>query len=303
VFGDSSVLLRVAQACGLDATSRIVGPEEWSERRARGEITFDVGTVVDCRAMDSVQLEPGLVQAACGRAAYAYVKGCAQGVIEGHVAAMATAPISKKALQLAGIDYPGHTEMLADLTGATRVCMMLASEDLIVSLVTIHMAFARVPGQLSADRILEVIELTVEAMHRLGKPWPRIAVCGLNPHAGEHGLFGREEEQAIRPAIEQACSRGLAVQGPLPPDTAFLPEKRATVDAYIVMYHDQGLIPFKMLAFDTGVNITLGLPIVRTSVDHGTAFDIAWQGTASPNSMIQAVLWAVDMSRESDDGK
>ena len=213
--------------------------------------------------------------------------------MKGWTAAVVTAPIHKESLRLAGIPYPGHTEILAELTGTDRFCMMLASDEITVSLVTTHTAYGDVTAQISKDRIREVIDLTVAALKRLGKPRPRITVCALNPHAGEHGLFGDEEKRIVEPAVRAARKTGLRVTGPLPPDTAFLPARRKGTDAYVVMYHDQGLIPFKMLAFDKGVNITLGLPIVRTSVDHGTAFDIAWKGKASPNSLMQAVLWAV----------
>jgi 4-hydroxythreonine-4-phosphate dehydrogenase len=174
--------------------------------------------------------------------------------------------------------------------------MMLASDALTVSLVTTHTALAAVPRLLTPERIVDVIRLTADAMRRLGRRSPRIVVCGLNPHGGEGGLFGREEITAIRPAVQRARRSGLNVEGPLPPDTAFLRERRRATDAYVAMYHDQGLIPFKMLAFDRGVNVTLGLPIVRTSPDHGTAFDIAWKGKASPNSMIQSVLLALRLA-------
>ena len=165
-----------------------------------------------------------------------------------------------------------------------------------VSLVTIHVPYAAVPKLITQKRIADVIELTCDAMKRLGRKKPHIVVCGLNPHSGENGLFGKEEQNIIAPVVQKARAKGLNIEGPLPADTAFLPEKRKKADAYVVMYHDQGLIPFKMLAFDRGVNITLGLPIVRTSVDHGTAFDIAWKSEASPESLIQSILWAVRLS-------
>jgi 4-hydroxythreonine-4-phosphate dehydrogenase len=173
---------------------------------------------------------------------------------------------------------------------------MMASSELIVSLATIHVALERVKGLLTRRGILEVILLTADALRRLGRRVPSIAVCGLNPHAGEHGIFGDEERRIIAPAIAEARAKGLRVEGPLPPDTAFLPPKRRAVDAYVAMYHDQGLIPFKLLAFERGVNITLGLPIVRTSVDHGTAFDIAWQGKASAASLIESIRWAARLA-------
>jgi 4-hydroxythreonine-4-phosphate dehydrogenase len=187
---------------------------------------------------------------------------------------------------------------LADRTKTDRYCMMLTSEEVTCSLVTVHVGLCDVPRLLSVERIVEVIELTDAAMRAArGRP-ARLTVCGLNPHAGEHGLFGNgEEERLIGPAIAIAQQRGIDVDGPLPPDTAFLPAKRHVTDAYVCMYHDQGLIPLKALAFDSAINVTLGLPFVRTSVDHGTALDIAWQGKASLTSMLHAVEWAARLAR------
>jgi 4-phospho-D-threonate 3-dehydrogenase / 4-phospho-D-erythronate 3-dehydrogenase len=252
--------------------------------------------VVACTDLAPAAFEPGAVSAACGRAAAACITAAVRAAMEREVRAVVTAPISKEALGLAGVPYPGHTEMLADLTGAWRYAMLLASDRIIVSLATIHMAYAHVPAALSVEGLLDVMALTRDALRRLGRAAPRLAVCGLNPHGGEAGRFGREEIEIIAPAIAAGRARGWALEGPLPPDTAFIPQRLAAVDAVIVMYHDQGLIPFKMLAFDTGVNITLGLPIVRTSPDHGTAFDLAWTGEASAESMVQALLWAVRLS-------
>jgi 4-phospho-D-threonate 3-dehydrogenase / 4-phospho-D-erythronate 3-dehydrogenase len=175
--------------------------------------------------------------------------------------------------------------------------MMLRSEVLTVSMVTTHIGYAEVPGKLSVERVRDVIELTAEALQwMLGRP-PRIGVCGLNPHAGEHGLFGhQEEERFIEPAVKQAREQGIEVHGPIPPDAAFTPGNQKRFDALVTLYHDQGHIPFKMVAFDIGVNITLGLPIVRTSVDHGTAFDIAWKGVADPRSLYSAFRVAADLA-------
>ena len=215
----------------------------------------------------------------------------------GQVAAVATAPINKEALHEAGLPYPGHTEIFAAKTGAERVCMMLTSEPLTVSFVTTHIGYRDVVAQLSRQRILDVIEMTEEAMSGLCGRSAKIVVCGLNPHAGEHGLFGDgEEEKLIAPAVAAAQEKGIDCLGPLPPDTAFLPARRSETDAFVCMYHDQGLIPLKALAFDSAVNVTLGLPIVRTSVDHGTALDIAWQGQADCSSMIAAVKLAAKIA-------
>ena len=217
----------------------------------------------------------------CGKAAYTYITSAIDEALAGRVDAIATGPINKEAINAAGIPFPGHTEILADRTRSERACMMLTSDAITCALVTVHVGYRDVPGLLTRERIDNTIDLTARAMRRLRGREPRLLVCGLNPHAGEHGLFGDgEEERLIAPAVTDARARGLDVTGPLPPDTAFLPKYRARTDAYICMYHDQGLIPLKALAFEEAVNVTLGLPIVRTSVDHGTAFDIAWRGEA-----------------------
>lgn len=292
VFGDAGVLNRVASSCGLSVAAGVLSLTEW----ASGTSVDEPG-IVDCEAIASDAVRPGTVDAKHGRAAYTYVEAAIGSAIAQRVAAVVTAPIHKEALHLSGVPYPGHTEIFAALSGAERVCMMLASEEITVSFVTTHVGLADVSGQLSVGRVLDVIELTRGAMVRVVGRAPRIAVCGLNPHAGEHGLFGNgEEEQFIEPAIAAAHAKGIDVFGPLPPDAAFLPGVRSRVDAFVAMYHDQGHIPFKMLAFDTGVNVTLGLPIIRTSVDHGTAFDIAWTGRASPNSLYQAIQWATRLA-------
>ena len=234
------------------------------------------------------RLTPGVVSADTGRASFGYIQAAIDAALAGEVAAVSTAPINKEAIHSAGINYPGHTEMFAARTNAVRSCMMQFSPELTCTFVTVHVGYAEVPALLSVARILEVIELTrlPVAMRSLHGHEPRLVVCGLNPHAGEHGLFGeREEERIIIPAIEAARAQGMTIEGPLPPDTAFLPWKRKATDAFVCMYHDQGHIPVKALAFDSAVNTTLGLPITRTSVDHGTACDIAWQGKARPDSL------------------
>ena len=244
-------------------------------------------------------VEPGKVSAECGRAAYESVTFAIDEALAGRVDAIATGPLHKEALNAAGVPFPGHTEILADRTGTERVCMMLTSDAITCSLATVHVGYRDVADLLTRDLVRETIEFTAAAMQRLRGRAPRLLVCGLNPHAGEHGLFGyHEEERAIVPAIEDARARGIDVRGPLPPDTAFLPKFRKEADAYVCMYHDQGLIPLKALAFEEAVNVTLGLPIVRTSVDHGTAFDIAWQGVADVSSFVKAVELAARLARK-----
>ncbi len=289
IVGDSEVLLRVARSCDLSVPERIVTLGEWNSRLVEGNTPM----ILDCQTIDAGLVRPGEIQASCGRAAFEYIQVAIEKTVAGKFAALVTGPIHKQALTMARIPFLGHTEMLASLTGADRVCMMLTSDVLTVSMVTSHTGFADVPGRLTPELILNAISLTSDFLQTLGNDVPRIGVCGLNPHSGEGGVLGQGEEEAfIEPAIARARAEGMSVTGPLPPDTAFVPELMSRFDAIVCMYHDQGHIPFKMLAFDRGVNITLGLPIVRTSVDHGTAFDIAWTGRASSRSMIEAVLWA-----------
>ncbi len=289
VFGRVALLRRVAAVCHLPFMAAVLPADQMF---TSGLPPGGGPIVVDVEGLDAEAIWPGQVQAACGTAAFQYVETAVRAVRGGHVSAVATAPLNKEALQLAGIPYPGHTEMLAALTNTTRYCMMMASEPINVCLVTTHIALSAVSGQLTPDGILDVIRLAGEALRRSGTAAPRLTVCGLNPHAGEHGLFGDEEARVIMPAVETARAQGMQIRGPIPPDTAFVPAMRSRTDVYIVMYHDQGLIPFKMLAFETGVNVTLGLPLVRTSADHGTAFDIAWKGVASAASLTEAVRLA-----------
>jgi 4-hydroxythreonine-4-phosphate dehydrogenase len=214
----------------------------------------------------------------------------------GTVHAIATAPVNKEAFRLAGLPWAGHTDLLAHLTGAPHVAMMFHSEALRVVLATVHIALADVPRLLTRESLEQTIALTARELPRFGLAAPRIAVAGLNPHAGEHGLFGCEEQQTITPAIDACRARGIDVSGPYPGDTIFVRARRGEFDVVIACYHDQGLIPVKLVAFGQAVNVTLGLPIVRTSVDHGTAFDIAGKGVADPESMIAAVLLAARLA-------
>ena len=259
-------------------------------------IVADRPLIIDCAAADVDLVRPGEVAAACGRAGYIYIEQSIQAAMAGRIHGVVTAPIHKEALRLAGVPHPGHTEIFTALTGARRSCMMLRSPVLTVSMVTTHIGYAEVPARLNSGRIKDVIELTHEALLRILGRQPRLAICGLNPHAGEHGLFGhREEERLILPAVSDCRKQNIQIEGPLPPDTAFTSAQRDRFDGIVTLYHDQGHIPFKMLAFDTGVNVTLGLPIVRTSVDHGTAFDIAWKGQANPQSLFEAVAVAAEL--------
>ena len=239
---------------------------------------------------------PGVLSAAAGRAAYDTIVRAVDDARQGVVHAMATAPVNKEAFRLAGLPWKGHTDLLAHLTGAREVAMLFYSEALRVVLATVHIPLAKVPAALTRESLEATIALTARELPRFGLAAPRIGVAGLNPHAGEHGLFGHEEETAIAPAIDAARRRGIDVSGPFPSDTVFVRARRGEFDVVIACYHDQGLIPMKLVAFGQAVNVTLGLPIVRTSVDHGTAFDIAGRGVADPESMIAAVLLAARLA-------
>jgi len=239
----------------------------------------------------------GQLSAEAGRAAHDAIVRAVDDAKDGTVAAIATAPINKEAFRLAGLPWAGHTDLLAHLTGARDVAMMFHSDELRVVLATIHVPLADVPRLLTTSLMERTIALTARELPRFDKVAPRIAVAGLNPHASEHGLFGREEAEAITPAIETCRKHGVDVSGPFPADTVFVRARRGEFDVVIACYHDQGLIPVKLVAFCKAVNVTLGLPIIRTSVDHGTAFDIAGKGVADPESMIAAVLLAARLAR------
>jgi 4-hydroxythreonine-4-phosphate dehydrogenase len=242
---------------------------------------------------------PGTLNVANADAVTEAIELAVRACLQGDAAALVTAPINKAVLNEAGFPHPGHTEFLAALTGARRAVMMLASEKLRVVPLTIHLPVAEVPAAISKQAVFETAEIIVTALRRdFGILNPRLAVAGLNPHAGEDGMLGAEEEKIIAPAIAALQARGFAVTGPLSADTLFHEEARRTYDAALCMYHDQALIPIKTLSFWDGVNVTLGLPIVRTSPDHGTALDIAGTGKADPRSMIAAVKLAADMADE-----
>jgi 4-hydroxythreonine-4-phosphate dehydrogenase len=245
----------------------------------------------------------GCVSAEAGRSAYNAILRAVGDAQAGRLEAIATAPINKEAFAAAGVPWKGHTELLAFLTGSPRFAMMFYAEALRVILATVHIPLAAVPAALSRQRLEEVIALAGEELPRFGYPRPRIALAGLNPHAGEHGVIGSEEDAVLRPAVDASRARGIDVAGPFPADTIFLRAMRGEFDAVVACYHDQGLIPVKMAAFGRAVNVTLGLPIVRTSVDHGTAFDIAGRGVADPSSLIEAVRLAARLAGGAGDAR
>jgi len=293
LFGDADVLKRVARAAKIpEAKTPFISISE-----LKNFSSVVAPLIVDCGAIDAAKVKLGKVSAACGRAGYLYIENAIHAALAGKIAGVVTAPIHKESLNLSGVKFPGHTEIFTALTGAKRSCMMLHSDKITVSMVTTHIGYHEVPKKLSVERVLNVIELTAQAMKQILRREPRIGVCGLNPHAGEHGLFGqREEEKFVAPAVKLARKKKINATGPLVPDAAFTTNVRKKFDAIVTLYHDQGHIPFKMLAFDTGVNTTLGLPIIRTSVDHGTAFDIAWQGKADATSLFSAIKVAAEMA-------
>ena len=275
-----------------------IGPEI-AARAARDARVTDVCEPVVYAPPEDGRFPPGVLSAEAGRAAYDAIVRAVEDARNGTIAAIATAPINKEAFRRAGLPWNGHTDLLAHLTGARDVAMMFYSDTLRVVLATIHIPLAEVPRTLTAPLMERTIALTARELARFDKVDPRIGVAGLNPHAGEHGLFGHEEADAIAPAIDACRKRGIDVSGPFPADTVFVRAQRGEFDVVVACYHDQGLIPVKLVAFGKAVNVTLGLPIIRTSVDHGTAFDIAGQGVADPESMIAAVLLAARLARAS----
>jgi 4-hydroxythreonine-4-phosphate dehydrogenase len=249
-----------------------------------------------------VAFTPGQISSEAGRAAYHAIVRAVDDAMAGRVDAVATAPINKEAFALAGLPWRGHTELLAALTGAASVAMMFYAEALRVVLATIHIPLADVPRMLTRETLERILRLSARELPRFGYPAPRIALTGLNPHAGEGGLLGGEETATLAPAVAACRADGLDVQGPFPADTVFVRAARGEFDAVVACYHDQGLIPVKLLAFGKAVNVTLGLPIIRTSVDHGTAFDIAGRGIADHGSLVEAVRLAARLARGREAG-
>ncbi len=264
---------------------------------AEGRYTLGTVDVLDLADKHPGPFLLGVAAKGNGAAAVAYVERAIALALTAEVDAIATAPLNKEAMRAAGFPYDGHTELLAVKTDTKVYTMMLASGDFRVFHVSTHVSLRGAIERAKKARVLQVIELAYHEIQRMGVEEPRLAVAGLNPHAGEHGLFGDEEIHEIGPAVEEAQARGWSVSGPLSPDTVFARAKRGDFDGVVAMYHDQGHIPFKMTEFELGVNVTVGLPIIRTSVDHGTAYDIAGKGVADPKNMVQAIVLAADMAR------
>lgn len=290
VLGDEGILKRAIRLLSLPLSVRgIDSPEDFQ---------FSEGTInVISLSHLPEDLPFGQLDRQAGQAAYDYIRAGIDLALQERIRAVVTAPINKEALRLADIHYPGHTEILADFSGTRDFAMMLMNDDLRVILVTIHVSLREAIEQLTIERELGTIRLAQRAMTQLGIARPRIAVAGLNPHAGEHGLFGSEDEEIVKPAIQRAQAEGIEASGPWPGDTVFMHARQGRFDVVVAQYHDQGLIPVKYLGVDEGVNVTVGLPFVRTSVDHGTAFDIAGTGKASHDSLRVAVEQAAMLSR------
>ena len=272
-----------------------IGPEIVAKAAADARV-LDVCEPVVYAPPAALTVAAGRSSADGGRAAYDLIVRAVRDAERGEVDAIATAPVSKEAFALAGLPWKGHTDLLAHLTGSDFVAMMFESPALRVILATVHIPLRQVPDALTQDRLQRTIRLAARELPRFGVPQPRLAVAALNPHAGENGLMGREDDEVVGPAIARCREEGVQVAGPFPADTVFVRANRGEFDAVIACYHDQGLIPVKLLAFGKAVNVTLGLPIIRTSVDHGTAFDIAGRGIADPGSMIEAVKLAAKLA-------
>jgi 4-hydroxythreonine-4-phosphate dehydrogenase len=293
VIGDAGVLRRTVSAQSIALDVQVISQPEHA-RCAHGTVE-----VLQPHEPLPVDLPVGRVDPRCGRAAFESISRAIDLARAGRVRAITTAPINKEAMRLAGIHYPGHTEILADLGGAAgETAMMLANDELRVVLVTVHLALRQAIDAITVERELATIRLAHGAAKRLGIEAPRVAVAGLNPHAGENGLFGREDLDTIGPAIALAKSENIDASGPWPGDTVFMRARTGEFDVVVAQYHDQGLIPVKYLGVDRGVNITLGLPFIRTSVDHGTAFDIAGRGIADPASLREALQQAAMLTAD-----
>jgi 4-hydroxythreonine-4-phosphate dehydrogenase len=299
--GEFALVVIGTASCMADAARRLDMPVT---------ISADTGGWPHVRVIEAATtdapIEPGKLSAEAGRLAFAAIERAIQLALAGDIDAIVTAPINKEALNKAGYAYAGHTESLAELTGSSGSCMLLAHGDLKVTHVSTHVALADAPKRVTPERLRRVFTLTHDALLDLGIARPRIGVCALNPHAGEGGLFGREDQDIVAPVIEEFRAKGIAIDGPIPGDTIYVKALAGQFDAVVAMYHDQGHVAVKTLGFAmdretglmsslSGVNVTLGLPIIRTSVDHGTAFDIAGRGIANAASMVEAIEFAAQM--------
>jgi 4-phospho-D-threonate 3-dehydrogenase / 4-phospho-D-erythronate 3-dehydrogenase len=288
VVGGEGTMSKAVPLTGVDlVVRRLMAPTE-------GTYGPGVMDLLDPLDLDMANIEPGMVQGRAGQAAYGYIERAIEMALAGEIDAIATAPINKEALKAGGVPYIDHTAMLADLTGSPNPMTVFVLGNLRIFFLTRHVALREAIGQITTSSVLESLERVDGEMRRLGFENARIAVAGLNPHAGEGGLFGDEEIREIAPAVEAARARGLNVFGPVPPDSVFFQNALGKYDAVLSLYHDQGHIAAKTRDFERTVSVTVGIPFLRTSVDHGTAFDIAWKGTASAISMEEAIKVAAD---------
>jgi 4-hydroxythreonine-4-phosphate dehydrogenase len=296
-IGPEIVLKALASASCPPAEWVVYGPLALLEERSR-RFSLPAAATLAAAAVDveTAPLALGRVSAEGGRAAAAAVQAAVADALAGRLAGIVTAPLHKESLRAAGHPWPGHTELLAEAAGVSDVAMLFVGGGLRVALLTIHRSLRSVPDAVTRAETERIVRLVHRELPRLGATQRRIAVCGVNPHAGEHGLFGCEDEEVLRPAVEALRAEGLSVTGPLPADTVFVRAVQGEFDAVVAAYHDQGLVPVKLLAFGRAVNVTLGLPFVRTSVDHGTAFDIAALGRADPGSLLAAMALAVELA-------
>jgi 4-hydroxythreonine-4-phosphate dehydrogenase len=288
--GAAGVLVKAAKLVGTGQTFHVISDPD--------QARFDPQSpdILDVPVPDVSDVMPGHVSAVAGQASVDYVERAVQLVQQGHADAICTGPINKTALKAAGIPHIGHTELLGELLNEQHVTTMLATTGLRVVHVTRHVGLADVAARITRDRVLDTTRLTHDGLRQMGIPAPRIAVAALNPHGGDNGLMGDEELVAIGPAVKAARAEGIDATGPIPADSVFFRAIRGEFDVVVAMYHDQGHIPIKTHGFERSVTVTLGLPIVRTSVDHGTAFDIAWQGIASSESMVEALNLAAQLA-------
>jgi 4-hydroxythreonine-4-phosphate dehydrogenase len=296
VIGEPSALERASRLLGINLEIRVLEDLEDFRQASEENLPGGVALYAPCR-IEEEDLEYGRPSGLTCRAVIRYIECAARLALKGVVDAVCTCPIHKANLNRHGFRFPGHTEFLRDLTGTRDVVMMLTGPRLRVALVTIHHAMAQVPRLLNKELIIQTISITGEALSRdFGIPVPRIAVAGLNPHAGEDGRFGTEESEFIRPAVDSFHGASCQVSGPFPPDTVYYRAYLGEFDAVVSMYHDQGLIPIKLVHFSEAVNVTLGMPIVRTSVDHGTAYDLAGTGRADEGSLVAAIDCAASIA-------
>lgn len=281
IYGSLDVLTACSERFGYHyAMNRINDPQEAQD----GKIN-----VIDPTELKMDDFSIGKLSPLCGKSAFAFLERAINDALQNRISAIVTCPLNKEALHMAGYNYAGHTEILKELTHAEKCAMLLWAQKLKTIHVSTHVSLSEAIRRVKKERIIEVTALAQEILTKAGYEDPKIAIAGLNPHAGENGLFGREEIDEIIPAVNEMKAAGLNVSGPIPPDTVFLKCARGEYDLVVAMYHDQGHIPLKLMDFDGGVNITCGLPIIRTSVDHGTAFDIAGKNLARPDSLLRAI--------------